>query len=125
MMKKILVIDDDMMDRQKIVTALEREGYSVVEASSAVEAMKKARETLPDLVIADVLMPDTTGFDLCRQVKAAFQPHPPLVLMVTGKAAAVNVALAHQMGADGFEAKTPGMPFVVKAVRDILSRNKG
>ncbi len=123
MEKKILVVDDELDDRKKMVTALEKEGYSVMEAASAEETLLKAGETIPHMVIVDVLMPGTTGFDLCRQIKEKFRPHPPLVLMVTGKAAAVNVSLAHQMGADGFEAKTTGMPFVVKAVRALFSRD--
>lgn len=120
--KTILVIDDDALDTKKIVEALQREGYAVMEASSAEEAMLKAQQKLPDLVIADVVMADstTTGFDICRKIKTVFQPRPPRVLMVTGKAEAVNISLAKQMGADGFEAKTSNMSHVVKAVREML-----
>ena len=121
MNKKILVVDDESEDRKKMVAALEGEGYSVTEASSAEDALNKAREIQPDLVITDVLMPGTTGFDLCRQIKEVSRPNPPLVLIVTGKAAAVNVPLARQMGADGFEAKTTGMPLVVRTVRNLFS----
>ena len=121
--KTILVIDDDAADMKKIVTALEKEGYTVIGALSPDEALMKARETSPDLVIVDVVMADSnmTGFDMCRKIKEVFQPRPPWVLMVTGKAAAVNIALAKQMGADGFEAKTANMAHVVKAVREILA----
>ena len=123
MKKTILVIDDDATDLKKIVTTLEREGYTVMEATGVDEAMNKAQQTMPNLVIADVVFPETTGFDICRKIKATFQPRPPLVLMVTGKAAAVNVPLATKMGADGFEAKTSDMSHVVKAVRNILAHN--
>ncbi len=124
MEKKILVVDDEPGDRKKMVMALEKEGYSVMEASGAEEALNKSREMLPDLVITDVLMPDTTGFDLCRKIKEALHSHPPLVLMVTGKAAGINIHLANHMGADGFEAKTHDMSLVLKAVRNIFSGNK-
>lgn len=123
MKKKILVIDDDAVDSKRIVTILEKEGYAVTEALSADEAMNKAHQELPDLVITDVVLPDTTGFDVCRKIKATFQPRPPLVLMITGKAAAVNVPLANKMGADGFEAKTTDMAHIVKAVQNIFSCN--
>jgi len=123
MKKTILVIDDDAADIIKIVTALEKEGYAVMEASGIDEAMNKAQQTLPNLVVADVVFPETTGFDICRRIKSTFQPHPPLVLMITGKAAAVNVPLATKMGADGFEAKTSDMSHVVKAVRNLLSHS--
>lgn len=121
--KTILVIDDDVTDTKKIMAALGKEGYTVIGALSPNEALIKARETSPDLVIADVVMADsnTTGFDMCRKIKEAFQPHPPRVLMVTGKAAAVNISLAKHMGADGFEAKTANMAHVVKAAMEILA----
>lgn len=121
MEKKILVVDDDATDRKRMTTALAKEGYSILEASSAEEALIQARETLPDLVITDVVMPDSTGFDVCRRIKEAFQPQPPLVLIVTGKAEAINIHLANQMGADGFEAKTSDMSCILKAVRYLFS----
>ncbi len=118
--QKILVVDDEASDRKKMVAALEKEGYSVTEASGAMDALNKVQEILPDLVITDVLMPETTGFDLCRHIKALLQPNPPLVLLVTGKAQGVNVSLAHHMGADNFEAKTNDMSLVIKATRGLL-----
>lgn len=120
MRKKILVIDDDATDVKKITEVFEAAGHEVTGVSSIDEAMNKAQRALPDLVVVDVVMPDTTGFDVCRKIKATFQPHPPRVLMITGKAAAVNVPLAHRMGADGFEAKTTDMAHVLKAAQDIF-----
>ena len=126
MTKTILVIDDDDVDRKKMVTALEKEGYTVMEALDVDEAMLKAQQTLPDLVIIDVVTVDsnTTGFDSCHKIKAAFQTKPPFVLMVTGNVQGVNVSLANKMGADGFEAKTSDMAHIVKAARNILSSGK-
>jgi CheY-like chemotaxis protein len=126
MKKTVLVVDDDLTDIKKIVAILEKDGYSVMEALTAEEALLKAQQTRPNLAIIDVVMPesDMTGFDICRKIKTVFQPNPPIVLMVTGKASAVNVSLAHQMGADGFEAKTSDMGHVARAVRDILPLNK-
>ena len=121
--KIILVVDDDAADRGKLVTSLEGEGYTVVGVSGAEDAVAKAKEILPDLAIIDVVTPDssTTGFDVFHKIKDALQSRSPKVLMVTGKAEGINISLARKMGADGFEAKTSGMPHVVKAVRDILS----
>ena len=121
MTKKILVIDDDTAERKKMVSVLEKEGYSVVEALNVDEVMNKVKQTLPDLVITDVVLPDINGYDICRNIKTAFQPNPPFVLMVTAKAAAIKVALALKMGADGFEVKTSDMAHVAKAARKILS----
>ncbi len=121
MTKKILVIEDDAEDRKKLVTSLEAEGYSVIEALNIDAILNQVQETVPDLVITDVVLPDINGYDICRNIKTVFQPNPPFVLMVTGKAAAIKVSLAHKMGADGFEVKTSDMAHVVKAVHKILN----
>ena len=122
LMKKILVIDDDLADRKKLVFSLEKVGYPVMEASTIYEAILKARQRLPDLVIVDVVTQDSniTGFDICRRIRSTFQPNPPLVLMVTGKGEGVSNSLADKMGAAGFEIKTKDMARVVEAVRNIL-----
>ncbi len=126
--KTVLVVDDDPADMKRMVNVLSREGYKVLEASNAEETLLKVHQALPGLVIIDVVLAgsETTGFDVCRKIKTTFQPKPPRVLLVTGKSAAVNVSLANQMGADGFEAKTSDMAQVVKAAKHLfLSANGG
>ncbi len=121
MAKKILVIEDDAEDRAKIVTSLQGEGYSVVEALNVDEVMNQVQQSVPDLVITDVVLPEINGYDICRNIKTVFQPHPPFVLMVTGKAATIKISLAQKMGADGFEVKTSDMAHVIRAVRKIFA----
>ena len=118
--KNILVIDDDPSARDMIVTALEEEGYAASSSLNFEDALQKAGKTLPDLVLIDVVMPDITGFDACRKIKTAFQPHPPLVIIMTGKLDAVDPVLARKMGADDFVVKTSDMAVLVRAVREIL-----
>ena len=118
--KDILVIDDDPSARDMIVTVLEEEGYVTAASLNFEEALQKARKTLPDLVLIDVVMPDITGFDACRKIKAEFQPHPPLVIIMTGKLDAVDPLLARRMGADDFVVKTSDMAVLVRAVQKIL-----
>jgi DNA-binding response OmpR family regulator len=118
--KNILVIDDDPSARDMIVTVLEEEGYVTAASLNFEEALRKARKTLPDLVLIDVVMPDITGFDACRKIKAEFQLHPPLVIIMTGKLDAVDPILARKMGADDFVVKTSDMAVLVRAVQKIL-----
>ncbi|MDD5226324.1 MAG: response regulator, partial [Candidatus Omnitrophica bacterium] len=100
MKKNILVIDDDSLSQKIIVAALEEEGYAAVASLHFEDALQKARQTLPDLVLIDVVMPDITGFEACRRIKELFQPHPPPVIVMTGKLDAVDPVLARKMGAD-------------------------
>jgi len=121
MKKNILVIDDDTLAQKMIVAALEGEGYAAVASVDFKDALQKAHQTRPDLVLIDVVMPDITGFEACRSVKETFQPHPPPVIVMTGKLDAVDPILARKMGADDFVVKTSDMAILVQAVRKILS----
>ena len=121
MKKNILVIDDDSLALKMIVAALEEKGYAAVASLNFKEALQKARQAFPDLVLIDVVMPDISGFEACRQIKELFQPHPPPVIVMTGKLNAVDPVMARKMGADDFVVKTSDMTILVQAVRKILS----
>ncbi len=120
-MKNILVIDDDPLAQKMIVSALEEAGHAAVASLNFEDALKKARKTVPDLVLIDVVMPDVTGFEACRRIKEMFQPNPPRVIVMTGKLDAVDPILARKMGADDFVVKTSDMAVLVESVRKILS----
>ncbi len=118
--KKILVIDDDPLVREMIVEVLEAEGYAAVAALNFKDALEKVRQTLPDLFLIDVVMPDISGFDACRKIKEMFKPHPPPVLLMTGNLKAIDPSYALKMGADDFAVKTSDMAILIQAVRKIL-----
>ncbi len=124
MKKNILVIDDDPLAQKMIVAALEAEDYTVVASLNFQDAIQKARQTSPDLVLIDVVMPDITGFDACRKIKAMFQPHPPPVIVMTGKLDAVDPITARKMGADDFVVKTSDMAILIQAVKKIFLGEK-
>jgi len=123
MKKNILVIDDDPVAQQMIVSLLEAEGHAAVASLNFEDALRRARQTTPDLVLIDVVMPDITGFDACRKIKQMFQPNPPPVIVMTGKLDAVDPVLARIMGADDFVVKTSDYAVLLQAVRKILSRD--
>lgn len=119
MKKKIFVIDDDPLARRMVVAALEAEGHAVMEFTEPEALFQELQKTLPDLVMTDVVMPKVSGFEVCRRVKE-IRPHPPQVIVMTGKLDAVDPILARRMGADDFVVKTVDMAALVKAVRKIL-----
>jgi two-component system alkaline phosphatase synthesis response regulator PhoP len=121
MQKNILVIDDDLLARKMIVAALEDEGHAAVASLNFEDALQKVREKVPDLVLIDVVMPDISGFNACRKIKELFQPHPPLVIIMTGKLDAVDPVLARKMGADDFVVKTSDMAVLTQAVKKIFA----
>jgi len=121
MTKRILVIDDDLLARRVISAALEEEGCEVVTSVDFEDALGKIRQTPPDLVLLDVIMPEISGFEACRKIKEMFQPQPPPVIVMTGKLDAIDPIKARKMGADDFAVKTSDMAVLIQAVRKILS----
>lgn len=119
--KNILVIDDDITARQLIVAVLKEAGYTAVASLDFEDALRIARQATPDLVMIDVVMSGISGFEACRKMKELFQPHPPKVIVMTGKLAAIDPVRARKVGADDFVVKTSDMAVLVHAVRKNLS----
>ena len=71
MMARILIVEDDNMIRERLVKALTFEGYDAVGAENGAVALRQIENGIPDLVIADVLMPDVGGFDFVSFDEAA------------------------------------------------------
>jgi DNA-binding response OmpR family regulator len=120
MKKNIFVIDDDPLALQMIASALDAEDYAVTILSEFEALQQELQRSLPDLVLIDIVMPKVSGFDVCRTVKE-IRPHPPQVIMMTGKLDAIDPVTARRMGADDFVVKTSDMAVLVQAVRKVLS----
>ena len=119
--KKILVIDDDPFALQMIVTTLKAEGCEVLAFSEFESLLQEVRRSLPDLVIADVNMPEVSGFEVCRKIKEMFQPLPPPVIMMSGTLVELEPIMARKIGVDDFAVKTLDMAILIRSVRKILS----
>lgn len=120
MKKKILVIDDDPVARRLILAALEEDGYEAAASVDFEDALRRIHQMPPDLVLLDVVMPEISGFDACFKIKEMFQPHPPPVIVMTGKLDAIDPIKARKMGADDFVVKTSDMAVLIQAVKRIL-----
>src|SRR5437016_5851896 len=78
--QKILIVDDEAMIRKAIRLALEKEGYEVVEAETGGEAMRRIELSKPDLILLDIMLPDVSGFDVCRDIRKAGLRVPIIIL---------------------------------------------
>ncbi|WP_194725756.1 response regulator transcription factor [Noviherbaspirillum malthae] len=111
----VLVVDDDLASLSMLCDALNGEGYSVLVARDAAEAIQRFEMTLPDAVLLDAIMPDMNGFDLCRHIKQ--EPawaHVPVIFM-TGLSETEQIVHAFSCG---------GVDYVVKPVKipEVLAR---
>ncbi len=100
MAKRILIVDDSFYMRTMLRNILTDAGYEVVgEAATGQQALQLARETQPDLVTLDVILPDNTGLDVLRGIRAE-QPTQRIVMVsAVGQDVIVNEALASGAGA--------------------------
>lgn len=116
---RILLVDDDARLREIVGMTLEGEGYEVIAADSAENAMAHLDGAEPDLLILDVMLPGRDGFELCREIRA--RSDVP-ILMLTAKTDTVDVVVGLESGADDYVSK----PFVTKElvarVRALLRR---
>jgi DNA-binding response OmpR family regulator len=116
----ILVVDDEPSVRAMVLAAIRVRGpnYGVVEAGRAEEALIRAREDQPDLVLLDVALPDHDGFWVCRQLKAAVETGRIPVVMLTAMGLPSDRDRALEAGADGYIVK----PFSPRALLAELDR---
>ena len=116
MPSKILIADDQPQIRSLISTIL-GDQYQILQASSGEEALRVARQTSPDLVIMDILMPGMDGLTACSQLKSdpATAKIPVLVLTIINYE--LNRRFAENLGADGYITK----PFTAEELRHAVT----
>ena len=115
---RILVVEDE----DNIATALEflilREGYDHDRVASGAEALPRIRDTHPDLVLLDVMLPEVSGYEICEGIRMDPALADVKVLMMTARGSAVERRKGLERGADGFISK----PFELKDLRAEVRR---
>ena len=119
MAEKILVVDDEKPIADILRFNLEEAGYDVIVAYDGEEALAKARQEAPHLVILDIMLPKMDGFSVCRQIRT-FSPVP--ILMLTAKEEEVDKILGLELGADDYVTKPFSPREILARVRAILRR---
>jgi twitching motility two-component system response regulator PilH len=104
-MKKVLVVDDSVVDLKNLERIVSDAGAMVVTASSGAEALAKAREVQPQLILLDVNMPGLDGFSTARQLSADPATKGIPVVFVTSKDQKADRVFAQMLGAKGFVTK--------------------
>jgi DNA-binding NarL/FixJ family response regulator len=119
--RTILIADDSEMVRAKIRQALERETDFEIcgEANDGVEAVAKAKELTPDLILLDVKMPRLTGLEVAGILRQA-QPRIR-IMMVTMYAEELNKKLAAVFGIDAVFSKSEGVTKLIECVENLLA----
>lgn len=111
-MAHILLVDDEELITDSLSYSLKREGFEVDIAADGLAAIKAVEETLPDLIVLDLMLPDISGFEVCRRLRT-FTTTP--VIMLTARGEEIDRVLGLEVGADDYLAK----PF---SFRELLAR---
>jgi two-component system, chemotaxis family, response regulator PixH len=119
-MSTVLVVDDLMTDLQIVSGSLQQAGFAVITASNEKEAKAKIANQKPDLIVLDVVLPDRSGFEICRNLKDdASTKDIPIVLCST-KGSNMDKYWGMQQGADAYLAKPVDLDELLKAVRKLV-----
>ena len=116
---RILVVDDERRMVGFIRLNLEQDGFEVIEAANGNEALERLRDSLPDLILLDVMMPDIDGFEVLRMIREISQVP---VIMLTAKGEEEDKVKGLELGADDYVTKPFSPRELVSRVKAVLRR---
>lgn len=119
-MKKILVVDDEPSLRDLVELILKREKYEVATASDGKSALSLAESFKPDLILLDIMLPDMSGHDVCKQV--CLQKKIPTI-MLTAKHEVIDKVLGLELGADDYVTKPFETMELLARIKALLRRS--
>lgn len=117
---KVLVVEDEPTVRVGLVENLKFEGYEVAEAENGLMGVAKFKETTPNIVILDLMMPGIDGFEVCRQIRSICNRTP--IIMLTAKGSEVDKVVGLEIGADDYLTKPFGMRELFARMKALLRR---
>jgi diguanylate cyclase (GGDEF)-like protein len=120
----VLVVDDDPFIARLLEIELKAAGYEVRVASDGMQALEMARERCPELVLADVMMPNMDGFELTRQLRADSRTASVSVIMLTARGLSADKLEGFSVGADDYIVKPFDTPELLARIRGVLRRSK-
>jgi len=120
--KKILVVDDDVKTVELVRLYLNRDGYRVITAYDGVEALRLARESHPDLIVLDLMLPGVDGLEICRTLRT--ESEVPII-MLTAMTTDQDRLTGLELGADDYVTKPFSPRELAARVRAVLRRLPG
>ena len=121
MTKKILLIDDSPFFRGQLKLTLSKE-YDVVEAGTGAEGLDMVKREKPDLVLLDIVMPDYSGFEICRILRESESNNLMPIIMITSQDAQEDVLIGLELGADDYVKKPFNERELVSRIKNIFRR---
>jgi two-component system alkaline phosphatase synthesis response regulator PhoP len=120
--KKVLVVDDDVKTVELVKLYLNRDGYRILTAYDGIEALRLARESHPDLIVLDLMLPGVDGLEICRILRA--ESDVPII-MLTAMTTDQDRLTGLDLGADDYVTKPFSPRELAARVRAVLRRLPG
>src|SRR5512133_2453544 len=121
---KILVVDDEPEAVELLEFNLKQAGFDVATAADGAEALKKARASLPGLILLDLMLPEIDGLEVCKMLRRDPATAAIPIVMVTAKAAELDRILGLELGADDYVTKPFSPRELVLRIKNILQRGR-
>lgn len=121
-MNKILVVDDEPAMREGLADNLIFEGYQVEQAEDGHVALQKLKQQSYDLIVLDVMMPEISGFDVCKKLRMEGNSVP--VILLTAKGEEIDRVLGLELGADDYITKPFSLRELLARVKAVLRRSQ-
>jgi two-component system, chemotaxis family, response regulator PixH len=119
LMSTILVVEDTPSEMELMSHYLRESGYSVIGVINAKDALKKAIEQKPDVIVTDVVMPGMSGFELCRSLKKHPETEKVPIIICTSKNQEIDRLWGMRQGADAYVTKPFTREQLVRAIKSV------
>ncbi|OIO04831.1 MAG: hypothetical protein AUJ52_14565 [Elusimicrobia bacterium CG1_02_63_36] len=121
---KLLIIDDDAHLSESLAEVLELEGFECLQAGDAKSGIESAIKNEPQVVIMDIQLPDSSGFQICQELRKRFKD--AILIMMTGRfLSAEEKTQGFQLGADEYLTKPFDLQELSVRIRQLLMRGRG
>jgi DNA-binding response OmpR family regulator len=121
--ERILIVEDEHAVARGLEYGLKHEGFEVLWAETGQRALELVCERDPHLILLDIRLPDISGFDVCRQLRAQGQRQP--ILMLTARDEELDKVLGLELGADDYVVKPYSLRELISRIRASLRRAYG
>ena len=119
---KVLVVDDDPDIVEILKYNLKNSGYSVKSAGNGVEAIKKAKKFIPDIILMDVMMPEMSGIEACEEIKSIDQLSQAIIIFLSARSEDYTQISAYDAGADDYISKPVKPKILLKKISNIAKK---
>jgi DNA-binding response OmpR family regulator len=120
---KLMIAEDDDNTREALNEVLTMEGYEVLAAADGLQACDFFRQSRPDFVCLDVMIPGLNGYEVCKRIRRLDETVP--ILFLSAMSEEIDTVLGLELGADDYMTKPFGVKEIVARIRAILRRTAG